>query len=162
MSTALKLYCYNSASDENIPRNNTYSSTLKFSIQNERKLLKTFLLGRLHHLFCEIFHKQIQQYQTNFSMECYAVDSKIIQLLIQGIVETGEYTLEGIAYATRIPFDVIFDAACGNNNQFSMTPWVRIINLYTQVKPDVAQLLFKKLIEVMNTNHLAVSLMLSE
>jgi len=162
MNTATNLYWYNNSYEETAHRNKFYTTTLKFSTQNERKILKTFLLGHLHQLFCEIFHDHIQQYQTNSSMECYAVDSKIIQLLIQGIIDSGEYTLEGIAYATRIPFDVIFDAACGNNNQFSMTPWVRIINLYTQVKPDITELLLKKLIELINKNHSALSLVLNE
>jgi len=74
----------------------------------------------------------------------------------------GEYTLEGIAHYTRIPFDVIFDAACGNNNQLSITPWARIIDLYIQVKPDVTQLLLNKLIEIKDKNHLAISLLLHE
>jgi hypothetical protein len=90
------------------------------------------------------------------------MDSKIIQTLIQGIVETGEYTLEGIAHVTRIPFDVIFDAACGNNNQFSITPWARIVDLYMQVKPEVTQLLFNKLLEIKDKNHFALSLLLNE
>jgi hypothetical protein len=90
------------------------------------------------------------------------MDSKIIQFLIQGIIETGEYTLEGVAHYTRIPFDVIFDAACGNNNQLSITPWARIVDLYMQVKPDVTQLLFNKLIEIKDKNHFALSLLLNE
>ena len=51
---------------------------------------KDLVLERLHTLFCEKFHKLIQHNQNNSSMECYAMDSQIIQLLIQGIVETGE------------------------------------------------------------------------
>jgi len=159
MNFSTSLY-YNDTAHQSFENHN--SNALKFSIKNERKILKAFLLSRLHKLFCEIFQNKIQTCKINSSMECYTVDSKIIQLLIQGIVETGEYTLEGIAHVTRIPFDVIFDAACGNNNQFSITPWARIVDLYTQVKPEVAQLLFNKLLEIKDKNHLALSLLLNE
>ncbi len=135
-------------------------SVLKFYIQNERKILKALLLSCLHRLFCELFHNKIQS--INSSMECYTMDGKIIQFLIDGIIETKEYTLEGIAYYTKIPFDVIFDAACGNNNQLSITPWARVADLYLQVKPDVVQLLFNKLIEIKDKNHFALSLLLNE
>ena len=141
---------------------NVGDAILKFSAKNERKILKIFLLARLQKLFCELFQHKIQCNQDNFSMGCYTMDSRIIQLLLQGIVDTGEYTLEGIAYYTRIPFDVIYDAACGISNQFSITPWVKVVDLYTQVKPDVTEVLINKLIEIKNKNSSAFSLLLNE
>lgn len=162
MNTPVSLRYRSTAAKEHTSSNHAFNSTLKFASQNERKVLKIFLLGRLHQLFCELFHNKIRRNNMDYLMECYTMDSKIIQILIEGIVETGEYTLEGIAHVTRIPFDVIFDAACGNNNQFSITPWAKIVDLYTQVKPDVAQLLFKKLLEIKDRNHLPLSLLLNE
>lgn len=90
------------------------------------------------------------------------MDSKIMQVLIQDIIETGQYTLEGIAYHTHIPFDVIYDAACGMNNQFSITPWTRVVALYMQVKPDIALVLIDRLIEIKNKNDSALSLLIAE
>jgi hypothetical protein len=130
-------------------------------IKNERKVLKAFLLGRLHKLFCELFHSNLQ-HNFNSSLESYAMDSKIIQLLILEIIETGEYTIEGIAYRTNIPFDVIYDAVCGINNQISITPWARVVDLYMQVKPDVTQMLIDKLLDIKNTNHTGFSSLLIE
>jgi hypothetical protein len=135
---------------------------LRFSPKNERKLLKAFLLGHLHQLFCELFQDKVQYDQNYSSMECYVMDSKIIQLIIQGIIETGEYTLEGIAYYTHIPFDVIYDAASGISCQFSITPWARVVDLYLQVRPDVAQVLAHKLLEIKDKNHAALSALLTE
>ncbi|OGT36243.1 MAG: hypothetical protein A3F11_06800 [Gammaproteobacteria bacterium RIFCSPHIGHO2_12_FULL_37_14] len=162
MNSVTTLYCRNISTEEIIPPKIIPTFILKFSIKNERKILKAFLLGRLHRLFCELLQNKMQCNQNNSSMECYAMDSKIIQLLIQGIVETGEYTLEGIAFYTRIPFDVIYDAACGINNQFSITLWARVVDLYTQVKPDVAQVLIDKLLEIRDKNRSALSLLLTE
>lgn len=158
MNTSATLYFNNAAYQA--PSKNPSNTTLRFSISNERKILKVFLLCRFHQLFREIFHNKIQQGKINFSMECYTVDNKIIQILIEDIIETGEYTLEGIAHATRIPFDVIFDAACGNNTQFSITPWARIVDLYTQVKPDVTKIFLNRLLEIKDKNQLGLSLLL--
>lgn len=135
---------------------------LKFSKKSERKILKVFLLSRLHQLFYELFLRKMQCNNNVYSKEYYAMDSQIMQLIIQGIIETGEYTLEGIAFYTRIPFDIIYDAACGINNQFSITPWARVVDLYLQLKPDVAKILIDKLIEIKKKDRSAFSLLLTE
>jgi hypothetical protein len=162
MNTSANLSYPNTVLKKQTSTKNPINTTLKFFSLNERKILKVFILGHLHHLFCNLFQNKIQQDTSDISMECYTMDSKIIKILIEDIVETGEYSLEGIAHATRIPFDVIFDAACGNCNQFSITPWARIVDLYTQVKPDVTQLLFARLLEIKDKNHHSLSLLLNE
>lgn len=139
-----------------------YPSLLEFYTKNKRKMMKAFLLSRLHQLFCNLFHSRTASEKNNSSMESYTVDSKIIQFLIQGIIDSGEYTLEGIAHYTRIPFDIILDAACGNNTQLSITLWARVADLYMQVTPHITQLLFDYLIEIKNKNHHALSLLLNE
>ena len=139
-----------------------YTSILKCKTYTECQMMKAFLLSYLHHLFCELFQNKIQLEKTFSSMECYTMDNKIIQFLIQEIIDTEQYTLEGIAHYTRIPFDVIFDAACGNNTQLSITPWARVVDLYMQVKPDVSQLLLNKLIEIKDKNNLSLLLLLND
>lgn len=125
------------------------------AIKNQ-KLFKTFLAGFLHRFFRKLFQNQMQYNEDYNLMECYGMDSKVIKLIIRDILETGEYTLEGIAYHTNIPFDVIFDAACGNAFHLSITPWAKIAELYMQVKPDVAKLLLNQLsewLEMQKKNH---------
>lgn len=148
--------------NESVSHHPPPSFPFRYPEKNERKILKAFLLERFHQLFHELFETRLQSHPDNFSMECYAMDSKIIQLLIQGIVETGEYTLEGIAFYTRIPFDVIYDAACGINNQFSITPWAKVVDLYLQINPDVTQTLIDKLLMMKEKNHAAISSLLNE
>ncbi|HSW94167.1 MAG TPA: hypothetical protein VLJ15_07440 [Gammaproteobacteria bacterium] len=125
-------------------------------------MLKAILLGQLYQLLSGLFRNKIQFDENNSSMECYAMDGKIIQLLIQSIVETGEYSLEGIALYTHIPFDVIYDAACGVNNQLSVTLWARVVDLFMKVKPDVAQILIDKLLEIRDKCRAAFSFLLNE
>jgi len=140
----------------------SHLSIARFTIKNERKILKAFFLARIHQLLCEQFKNKIQSDLIHFPKECYAMDSKIIQLLIQNLVESGEYTLEGIALYTHIPLDVIYDAACGVKNQFSITPWVRLVDLYMQVNPDIEQALMNKLIEIKSKNRLTFNSIMAE
>ena len=89
-------------------------------------------------------------------------DGKIIQVLLSEIIETGEYTLEGVATYTRIPLDIIVDVACGTANQLSITPWTRIVDLYMQVRPTVSKAFFDKLVETMDKHNFNISSLLSE
>lgn len=152
MNSTRSLYCHNTSIQETAPKRNASTRILEHTVKNERKILKAFLLGHLHQLFYEMFRDKTHINQNNSSVECYAMDSQIIQFLIQSIVETGEYTLEGIAYYTRIPFDVIYDAACGISNQFSITPWARVMDLYLQVKPEISEILVDKLLRMKDKN----------
>ena len=115
------------------------------SLKNKQYILKVFLISHLHQLFYDLFKNKLNEDVK--LKECYTMDNKIIQYIIKDILDTGNYTLEGIANYTHIPFDVVYDAACGFNNQISITSWVRIINLYLQVKPNIEILLSQKLLE---------------
>jgi len=129
--------------------------------KNELKVLKVFLLSVLYRFFCELFQSKIQQHHGIDTMECYTMDSKLIQFLIQEIVKSEEYTLEGIAYHTRIPFDVVYEAACGISNHFSIIPWAKIACLYLQVRPDVGKLLIDKLLELREKGEIDYTSLLS-
>jgi hypothetical protein len=134
----------------------------RFVRRGSRKILMALLLSQLHEIFSIVFKNNIQPNQNNSSMECYTMDSKIIQLLISGIVDSGNYTLEGVALYTRIPFDVILDAACGNTKQISITPWARIVGLYIQVNPEISKVLFERLLELGDKNPAGISLLVNE
>ncbi len=131
----------------------------------DRIFLKAFLLYRLHAFLSELLKGKIQSELTesnHLSMECYAMDTKITQLIIREILESEQYTLEGIAQYTRIPLDVIVDAACGNNCQISITPWIRIVNLYMEVKPEISEKLCEKLLCLRQENQVMKKLLLNE
>ena len=90
------------------------------------------------------------------------MDNTVIQLVIRGILESGEYSLAGIAYATRIPFDVVLEASCGTTQQLSVTAWTRIVDLFMQVKPEIATLLLKKFLQMHTEDHLTIAKLLGE
>lgn len=153
----------NSARNWILQDNTTLPITLPiYPPANERKILKAVLLGCLHQLFLEIFQQEIYLNKNQPALECYEMDKKIIQIIIKAILNTEEYTPEGIAYHTRIPLDVINEAASGINNQLSITPWVRVIALFMQSNPDIGKLLIEKLLELKNNNCSGFSLLLHE
>lgn len=162
MESQINMYCHNISNDNRFSQRTKNNVILDFSEVNQRKILKAFLLNISHQLISQLFNNKIQSDPNNSSMECYAMDNKIIQLLIQGIIETGEYTLEGIAYATHIPFDVIYDAACNINNQYSVTLWTKIVDLYIQLNPSIAQALVDKLLETKEKYSAALMMQLYE
>jgi hypothetical protein len=128
---------------------------------NENHMLKLFLLGFLRDLFSDLFNQKIESNLYKFSIGNYEMDNQIIQHIIKDILETGDYTMEGIAYYTKVPFDVVCDAASGIHNQLSITSWASIVNLYLQVKPDISQMLVDRLIEIKEKNYSAYHLLLN-
>lgn len=134
----------------------------KIPSDREKKILKAILVGCSHRLLYELFRQQIQLVENLYIEESYEMDSQIIQFFLKQIVETEEYTLEGIAYYTRIPLDVIYDAAAGLHNQLSVTLWARVIELFMQVYPEVARILIDKLLELKNNNETAFVSLLRE
>lgn len=142
-----------------------YEHSSKIFVKNEQQLLKTFLLSRLHKFLYGLFQDVIKHdfgVSTNLEMECYMIDSKIIQCIIRNIIQSEEYTLEGIAYHTRIPFDVIFDAACGKNSHLSITSWFKIVDLYLQINPDLSGKLFDNLKRIQDKHELILSILRNE
>lgn len=110
-------------------------------------LFKGLLVHQLHKVLLNKFIEAdlAENCYSDPTMECYMIDKKIMQQVIREILETGDYTLEGVAYHTKIPLDVILDVACGNQIQFSITLWVRLVDLYIQVKPEALKILLEKL-----------------
>lgn len=133
--------------------------------QRIKNILKAFLIYRLYHFVKKIYqvnHPLDQRHDDYSKQENYSMDNKLIQFIINEILVTGEYSLEGIARYTRIPFDVIYDAASGINPKISVTSWIQIINLYLQVKPQLAALFTEKLVEIKDQDDEALLALLEE
>src|SRR5688500_15736906 len=97
---------------------NSWQHLFKLSNKNENPLLKIFLLWHSHQFLCTCYKEKFptdNHSHTTSVMELYMMDSKIFRVLIEEIIETGEYTLEGIAYYARMPSDLFIDIMCGKN-----------------------------------------------
>ena len=157
------MMCQKLTSQERLsPPSPDLSQIVKVDKYKQKKLLQAFLLTHLQVLFYKTYQKVIRQQPNDSTREYDAMDSNITQQVIRDIVATGEYSLEGIAYYTRIPFDVIFDGVCGKNNRLSTTSWTRIVGLYLQVKPEMLQRLSDPILKMKEKHDFLLSLLLQD
>jgi hypothetical protein len=99
----------------------------------------------------EIFKKQYKEYfrcmKFNEELEKGMLEDNFIRFVINDILLTEEYSLEGIAFYTDTPEDVIHDVVSGLNSAPSLPLSRKIINLHRTVKPNLYQEIMKKIAE---------------
>jgi len=75
------------------------------------------------------------------------IDAGVIRFLINDIIATEEYNLEGVANYMRVPLDVIVDLVTGININPSLAISTKIIELHTTVRKPVYGEIIKKIAE---------------
>lgn len=118
----------------------------------QKNVLRAFVISGIHQLVSEQFRERGLLNHENLCLEIHGMDRRITQLMINSLVESGQYTLEGIARYTHIPFEVVYDAACGVGGGICATSWTRIVHLYLGVYPDLARRLVDKFLEMQQKN----------
>lgn len=78
-------------------------------------------------------------------MENKMIEDNFIRCLINDILATGEYSLEGMACYTQIPEDVLYEVAAGRNNNPSIILSQKIIGLHRSVRPSLYHDIIKKI-----------------
>lgn len=121
--------------------------TLLHSKHHTRSIVKLIILKEIYAVLSQMFYAPFPKSTQNAAEEYYLMDNKIICKLIHEIVASEAYTLQGIAHTTHLPLDVILDISCGSKLQFSLTVWIKIIDLYLQVYPTLWQKIKKYLLE---------------
>lgn len=104
-------------------------------------------------LICEELKKVIKAKNTeyfrlmklNSEMENNMLDANLIRYVINDILLSEEYTLEGIACYTQIPEEVICDIAVGKNLSPSLPASRKIIELHKSIRPNLYREIMKKI-----------------
>jgi hypothetical protein len=121
----------------------------KFS-KNENLFLEAELFIRACDELKEVFKIKYKEYsdliQTIAEMENNMLEANFIKCIINDILLTEEYTLEGIACYTQTPEEVIYDIATGNNITPSLSLSRKIIEIHRSVRADLYKDIFKKII----------------
>jgi hypothetical protein len=78
-------------------------------------------------------------------MEDMMLEANFVQLLINDILSTKEYDLQGIAYYTNTYEDVIAEIMTGKNTNPSVLLVCRLIELHRAVRREVYQMITKKI-----------------
>ena len=112
--------------------------------KKEKLVVKTFLWFHLYSFLAEKFKLN--------SLEKEMIDPDLTRILIIELIKDGEYTLDGLAYATRIPLDVINDIAYGINTNPSTSTTLQIIWHYIISKHTVTEKL-RATFQLLDTKH---------
>jgi hypothetical protein len=81
----------------------------------------------------------------NTEMESAMLDAILIRHVINDILLTEEYSIEGIACYTQTPEEVISDVAAGKNPAPSLPLSRKIIELHRSVRPNLYREVMKKI-----------------
>lgn len=120
----------------------------KFS-KEENILLEAELFIRI----CEELEKNFRnKYEEYFQLikfnpykECSMRENDLVYCVVNDILSTKEYTLAGIAYYTKMPEDVIYEASMGSNKTPSATLLRKVIELHRSVRPALYREIILKL-----------------
>lgn len=117
--------------------------------KEESLLLEIELFARICEELKEAFKKQHKEYfrlmKLTTEKENTMLESKFVRLIIQDILSTGEYSLEGIAYYTNTHEDIIQETYIGKNTNPSAALLRKIIELHRTVRRDLYQTIMKKI-----------------
>ncbi len=119
--------------------------------KNENILLEAELFSRLCEELKNIFREQYQRYfdllKFDREREDTMLEASFLRFLLNDILLTEEYSLEGIAYYTQIPEDVICDVMAGTNSAPSLPLSRKIIDLHRSVRPNLYREIIKKILD---------------
>ncbi len=97
----------------------------------------------------EVFRKSQKNYflsmKFTLEMENHMLEQNFVRLIIKDILQTGEYTLQGIALYTDTHEDVIEELASGINARPTVKPFRKIIELHRSVRPELYESMRKKI-----------------
>lgn len=117
----------------------------------ENLLIEAELFLRISNFLKNYFREQNKDYflllKLNQKKENTMLDANFIRYLIQDILLTEEYTLQGIAYYTRIPLDIVIDLSTGCNMSPSLVCSRRILELHRGVRPGLYKYIIQKIKE---------------
>jgi hypothetical protein len=112
-------------------------------------ILEAELFIRLQEELKEVYRSEYKDYfrlmKFNQEMENAMFETNFLKFVINDILLTQEYSLEGIACYSQIPEEVICDLAAGLNTHPSLVVSRRIIDLHRSVRPDLYRNTLKKI-----------------
>jgi hypothetical protein len=119
--------------------------------KEENIIVEVELFARVCEELKKIFKDKLNEYsqfiKLNTHLEEEMLDAKLIYCVINDILITQEYSVLGIAHYTRMPEDVIYDVALGQNTNPSLTLSRKIIELHRRVRPDLYAKVIKRIAE---------------
>ena len=121
--------------------------------KQENILLEAIIFVGLCDVLKEFFKEQHKTYfklmKFTVEMENAMIDAHFMRLIINDILKTGEYSLEGIAYYMDLPQEVVCEVAAGHNTNPSAIFFQKTLALHCEVKRDFYQEIIKTIFKKM-------------
>ncbi len=94
------------------------------------------------------YKHQLVSYFQVMKFDTYREESMIDEIFVKCIVNDllEEYTIEGIAFHTQLPQDVIYELASGQNTNPSLSCIRKIIELHRNIRPTLYNTMVKKIV----------------
>ena len=102
-------------------------------------------LNELKNVFRDQFKNYFRLMKYNIEMENAMIHANFLRCLVQDILASEEYSLEGIARYTRMPEDIIYDVAIGKNPNPSADLTHKIIELHRTIRPELYKNILNKI-----------------
>src|SRR5687768_12181162 len=117
--------------------------------KHEHLILEAELFYHVCNELQNIFRKQFKDFfrvlKYNTEMEDAMIESNFLRCLIQDILTSDSYTLEGIACYTHTHEDIIYDIITGQNKNPSLQLSRKIIELHRTIRPELYKEILEKL-----------------
>lgn len=125
--------------------------------KEENILLEAELFTRVCEELTKFYKFKYQEYfrliKSNFDKESGMLEVNFLRCIVNDILLTEEYTLEGIACYTQEPIEVIYDILIGCNIAPSLLLSRKLIELHRSVRSNLYREIVKKIV----IEHLAES-----
>lgn len=116
--------------------------------KEEKQLIEAefllFLCNELKSHFRSQFKDYFYLLRVSKELENSMLDADFVRLVIKDILQTDEYTLEGVARYTGIHEDVFYEVVSGLNVYPSAHMLQKTIELHRTVRPDLYRAIIKK------------------
>jgi hypothetical protein len=138
---AIKLFC-------DLIQVDFYKLTLK-----EKMLFEVNLFASICDELMKIFHdrKKYNHLKNNGNKEASMLECNVVKFIIEDLLFSEDYSIEGIAYYTQFPEDVICDVISGKNKMPSLELSRKVIELHRISRPD----LYKQIIKNVGQDYLS-------
>src|SRR3990167_812769 len=118
--------------------------------KEEYMFLEMELFTKLYEAFREYARQQYKDYfslmRLDFKQEETMLDFSLSRLLVKDILSTEEYTIEGVAYYTNVPVEIVEEVVLGNNTNPSALFIRKMMELHRLVRPMLYQCMMKKVL----------------
>lgn len=132
------------------PLHNLFNINSRSLNKGEEILLETELLRLIYEKLFSLFQLHLKPYcrimKYDKDKEQKMIDENIMRLIINDIVTSNEYSLQGIACYTETPEDIIYEIASGANKSPSLQISQKIISLHRTVRSKLYDHLLKQII----------------